>query len=136
VLVILDTNVLVSAVVSPSSTCARLLRAVRQREVACAVSPSLLGELEAALARPKLRRYVTVGEASRYSAELRTLCDVVREPAVAVGVTRDPKDDYLVALALAVGADLLVSGDRDLIEAGLVKPVVVTPRDAVERLRL
>lgn len=135
-LVILDTNVLVSAVISPRSTCALLLHAVRQGQLDCVVSPALVGELEGALGKRKVVPYLSARQAGRYVDELRTLCQVVPDPGGAGGMTRDPKDDYLVALALAVGADLLVSGDRDLLEAGLVKPVVATPRDAVERLGL
>ncbi len=133
-LVILDANVLVSAAMSPHSTCAQLLRAVRRRQLDCAASPTLLGELEKALASRKVSARVSAKQAGRYIDELRTLCEMTPDAGGATGATRDPKDDYLVALALAVGADLLVSGDKDLLDAGLVKPVVVTPRDAVERL--
>ncbi|MBV9364918.1 MAG: hypothetical protein JO286_12005 [Solirubrobacterales bacterium] len=51
-------------------------------------------------------------------------------------VCRDPHDDYLVALAIIAGAELLVSGDDDLLA---VEPAgggleVVTPRQLVDRL--
>jgi len=46
---------------------------------------------------------------------------------------RDPGDEYLVALAGVVGADLIVSGDRDLLDARTT-PMVVTPRVLLARL--
>jgi predicted nucleic acid-binding protein len=49
-------------------------------------------------------------------------------------VCRDPRDDYLVALAVATHADAIVTGDHDLLE--LVEPPVsvLTPRALTERL--
>ncbi len=45
------------------------------------------------------------------------------------GLTADPDDDYLVALARAAGADYLVSGDRHLLELTDPEPPVLTPRE-------
>ncbi len=51
------------------------------------------------------------------------------------GVTRDPKDDAIVACAREAGADYIVSGDRDLLDLGEYKGTrVVTPREFVEML--
>jgi predicted nucleic acid-binding protein len=49
-------------------------------------------------------------------------------------VTRDPDDDYLVALAYESEADVLVSGDRDLLETQGLDVEVISPREFVERL--
>jgi len=53
-------------------------------------------------------------------------------------VTRDPGDDYLVALAVAAdadaGADALVSGDRDLTDLTGAGVAVLTPRGLIEQL--
>ncbi|MBB4665057.1 hypothetical protein [Conexibacter arvalis] len=46
-------------------------------------------------------------------------------------VTRDPADDYLVALARAQQVDAIVSGDRDLVEAGIERPPVQRPADFI-----
>lgn len=47
--------------------------------------------------------------------------------------TRDPGDDYLIALAHA-GSAVLVSGDHDLTEAGISEPPVLRPRQLTEQL--
>jgi len=49
-------------------------------------------------------------------------------------VCRDPRDDYLVALAVATHAGAIVTGDRDLLD--IVEPpvAVLTPRALTERL--
>jgi predicted nucleic acid-binding protein len=56
------------------------------------------------------------------------------DPLDIPSVTRDPKDDYLVALAREAGADSLVSGDPDL--TSLADPVlrVMTPRELLDLL--
>jgi len=49
-------------------------------------------------------------------------------------VTRDRKDDYLVALGRQENVDAIVSGDRDLLDAGLEEAPVWTPRELADRL--
>ena len=50
-------------------------------------------------------------------------------------VCRDPADDHVLALALAANADMIVSGDEDLlILESFAGIAIVTPADAVKRL--
>ncbi|HVM34186.1 MAG TPA: putative toxin-antitoxin system toxin component, PIN family, partial [Actinomycetota bacterium] len=60
---VLDPNVIISALLSPAPSPAKLLRAWQQGEFELIVSPTLLGELETALAYPKLRKRITSEEA-------------------------------------------------------------------------
>ena len=56
-------------------------------------------------------------------------------------LSRDPKDDIYLSLALAVSADYLVTGDKDLLsiesekldQAGFKNFSIVTPRDHLDR---
>lgn len=48
-------------------------------------------------------------------------------------VTRDPDDDYLVALARKSDADVLVTGDRDLLDLEQIDVEVLAPREFVEQ---
>lgn len=59
---------------------------------------------------------------------------MVEDPVDVPAITRDPKDDYLVALALRERVDALVSGDRDLLDAGLGAPPIWSPREAADRI--
>jgi predicted nucleic acid-binding protein len=59
---------------------------------------------------------------------------MLRDPPDPVAVTRDPNDDYLVALAIAAQADALVSGDRDLTDLQDPPVSVLTPRTFLDRL--
>jgi len=83
------------------------------------VSPRLLHELQAVLARERFRRYFTYEEATEYVSWLHHRAEVVRDPAEDVvrgAVEADPDDEYLVGLAGTLGGDsYLLSVDRHLL---------------------
>jgi putative PIN family toxin of toxin-antitoxin system len=130
--VVLDPNALVSAALSDLGPSSQLLRAARAGRFELVVCPTLLRELGHVLARPRLRRYLSVDEAIRYLEGVSRLATLADDPPQSSPRSRDPNDDYLLALTDSCGADLLVSGDKDLTELNL--PFVVTPREALERL--
>jgi predicted nucleic acid-binding protein len=84
------------------------------------VSPRLLHELQAVLARERFRRYFTYEEATEYVSWLHHGAEVVRDPAEDVvrgAVEADPDDEYLVGLAGTLGgASYLLSVDRHLLD--------------------
>jgi putative PIN family toxin of toxin-antitoxin system len=127
---ILDTNVLISALISPMGTPARLLVAAEKGSYELIVSDRLLGEMEDVLRREKFRRYVTPRNVTDYLLRLRLASTRAKEGEV-FPVSSDAKDDYLFALALASGADFLVSGDGHLLDMPpVLTPVpVLTPSD-------
>jgi putative PIN family toxin of toxin-antitoxin system len=132
--VVVDPNVLVSAVIAPDGTSAALIRAGfagRYRIVAC---PALIDELAEVLTRPKLARYVSAEEAAAFVDAIFGAVEMHDDPEIRQQVLRDPDDEYLVALANEASADLIVSGDHDLLDAS-VTPAVVDPRELLERLQ-
>lgn len=98
------------------------------------VSPRLLAELTGVLLRDRFRRYVIAAEVRELVADLAAVATVIRDPPDPVAITRDPNDDYLVALAVAAQADALVSGDRDLTDPQDPPVPVLTPRTFLDRL--
>jgi putative PIN family toxin of toxin-antitoxin system len=132
--VVVDPNVFVSAVIQPAGTSAAVIRAGlagRYRFIAC---PALVDELAAVLGRPKLSPYVTSEQAASFIDALLGSVEMHDNPPRQRGALRDPADEYLVALAAVANADLIVSGDRDLLDA-TVTPAVVSPRQLLERLQ-
>lgn len=127
--VVVDANVLVSAVISSAGPPRALLTAWTQERFELVASPALLEELREVLARPKLRRWVSAQAATAYLAGLGHDVLLIADPPLIPGLTPDPDDDYLVALARAAGADYLVSGDRHLLELTDPEPPVLTPRE-------
>ena len=132
--VVIDPSVFVSGLIGheggPSSL---VVAAMADEEIDVVVSPALMRELEDVLARPKIATRVRSQERAEYVARIREAADLVEDPPQAPKVVRDPKDDYLVALARAERVDAIVSGDRDLREADVDVPVL-TPRQLIERL--
>lgn len=80
------------------------------------VSPKLLYELQEVLSRDKFRRYLSMREVGEYVLWLEDGATSATDPeTVTLTITRDPRDDYLAALASSERADFLVSGDPHLL---------------------
>ncbi|WP_420621760.1 putative toxin-antitoxin system toxin component, PIN family [Candidatus Poriferisodalis sp.] len=125
---VLDANVLISAAIGfgPPRRVLHLWRTSRSFElIAC---PRLLEEVTAVLLeRPRMRRLISPAAARSHLDALIADAETMPDPADFERFTRDPNDDYLVALARLHDADVIVSGDRDLLEWEEQSPPVVTP---------
>ncbi|MBP6313039.1 MAG: putative toxin-antitoxin system toxin component, PIN family [Flavobacteriales bacterium] len=83
------------------------------------VSTELLDELKEVLQRPHLRRYFTQSEAIEFAVIFEHLGQHVDiDLSEEVSISRDPKDDYLLRMAKQSKADVLVTGDKDLLVLG------------------
>ncbi len=122
---VLDVNVLISAILSPTGTPARLLLAWQAGAFELVVSPVLLDELRRALAYPKLRRLVPASEAEAFAAWIAEAATLAPDPGGPPPVdSPDPGDAYLLTLAAASDA-VLVTGDRHLLGLADAFPVRV-----------
>ncbi len=134
--VVLDTNVLLSGLLwhgVPHT----LIERVREGTLALVSSPVLLAELAEVIARPQFETILARSNTSRERslAELRELADVIEPPPLAEPVCRDPDDDAVLALAIAATVDLIVSGDRDLLDLQRFQDIaIVTPAEALRRI--
>ena len=132
---VFDTNVFVAAVTSREGVCARLLLAAATGRYHLVVSPMLLDELSAVLDRPRFRKHLSEQDAHRFVEMIRELAEVVDDPLEGGDpITSDPDDDFVVALAEAVGADGLISGDLHLTTLRRRGLTVMTPRDLLNAL--
>lgn len=137
--IVLDTNVVLSALLwrgTPND----LLRAIRRREhVQLFASPVLLEELGEVLARPSpSHRLALIGRAAHeVLAEYIDAVDLVTPLSVPSVVVADADDDHVIAAAVAADADLLVSGDRDLLALGSHGRIrIVDPAEAIRLIEL
>jgi putative PIN family toxin of toxin-antitoxin system len=124
--VVLDPNVLISSLISKGVT-AQVVDAWLVSNTFDVVACSLLvAELEGVLAREK---FAGIDAETRRGLidRVRIESDSFDDPVLEIGVTRDPGDDYLIALARASHATFLVSGDKDLHAANAADVNVVTP---------
>ena len=85
-------------------------------ELQAVTSPKLPANVGAVLGRPRLRRYLSTYEATRYVDDLAALTVQLGDPAERhAAVFRDPREDYLVALAQSSNAEAVFTGDLDLL---------------------
>lgn len=121
---VLDSNVLISGLLSPSGAPAEVLRRWEQGAFELVLSRWLLDELKRALGYPKLRRRIPEDQAAAFLRWLEASGTLTLDPEQTSSVrSEDPGDDYLIALAAGERA-LLVSGDRHLLALADRIPVV------------
>ena len=113
---VLDTNVLVSALISPGGPSAALVLELRAGAFELVASPTLLAELREVLGREKFRRYVTEAEVIAYVDLIGHEATILDDPATSRRPLSVDPDEYLVDLARAAAADVLVSGDAHLLD--------------------
>lgn len=100
-------------------------------------SPALLAELADVLGRAKFDAILAKTNTSRERslAEVRQLAEVIEPPPLPQPVCRDPDDDQVLALVLAAKADLIVTGDDDLLSLGNFEGMpIVAPAEALLRV--
>jgi uncharacterized protein len=135
--VVLDTNVFVSALISPQRYPAAILKALRSGLFTLLASPPVNEEIIEVLNRPRIRDRYGLGErifdVSFILWEVAEL--VVHLPEVQV--CSDPDDDKFLATAVGGKTDFLVTGDvGDLLHLREYKGVaIVSPREFISRLR-
>lgn len=131
---VLDTNILLSALLTRGTPPDLLYQAWRQGDFELVSSAAQIEEVTRVLDYPHLRERVRSAEVAILVDGLKTLTTLA-EYLPDIQVSRDADDDKILATALAGQADYLVSGDKDLLclpETCGVK--IVTPRDAIDIL--
>ena len=127
-LVILDTNVLLSALRTETTPPALILDAWRAGRFLLVTSSEQIDEFKRAARYPKLRAILPRNAVGRVVNQLRAT-DLRLERLRRVGQSPDPGDDYLLAMAGAAGADFLVTGDRALLALRRIGGTkIVSPR--------
>lgn len=111
--VVLDTNVVLSALVSRAGITAAIRQAWQRGQIVPLVSAATVQELLRVLAYPKFR--LTANEQQELLADYLPCAQTVRVVTTPeVPACRDPFDVPFLQLAMAGHADVLVSGDKDL----------------------
>ncbi len=126
--VVVDTNVFVSLLIRPGDTLDSFIACLDQNATIL-YSTETLTELVDVLRRGKFAKYTDPQEVAalvEWVAEAGELVTVERE----IALSRDPKDNKFLSLAVAGQADYLVSGDKDLRVLGKIDSIpIVTPAE-------
>lgn len=110
---VLDTNVVVGAVLFKGSIARRALRkAITEGDVF--ISEAIITELTDVFNRPRFDKYLSLN--TRTSALLKFLAATqILEVKESITACRDPKDDKFLELAVSAQANVLLSNDKDLL---------------------
>ena len=133
---VVDTNVLLSGLFW-HGTPHVLLEQARGGALTLVSSLSLLAEIAEVLNRPKFRAILNRSntDPEQTLAVLRQLTEIFDPPPLSAPVSRDPSDDAVLALATASEADLIISGDADLLTLGSYAGIpIIDPAEAIIRI--
>ena len=119
--IVLDTNVMVSAILSPRSTSAQIIRLVLDGVVNLIISHDILDETLRVIRYPKLVKLMKKNSVAlkevEYVIDRLSAIAVVTPGKLTLNVIRDdPSDNKILACAVEGEVDFIISGDRHLIE--------------------
>lgn len=130
--VVIDTNVLISGLFSTTSKPALALDRALTTGQLVATRDTLL-ELIDKLLSPKFDRYVARERRDALLLRLAPLVEIV-EVVQHVRASRDPKDDKFLEAAVNGRADVIVTGDKDLLDLNRFRGIaILAPADYVAR---
>lgn len=128
--VLLDANVLISALLLESTPPGLILQAWRSGAFELITSVPLLREIDKVLSRPKLRERIRLSEAeaAEFIFYLSTNTTLVDPDDVAEGAVSDPNDIHVIGAAAAGAVNYLVTGDAALLRiSGYRDLTIVSP---------
>ncbi|MGA2118777.1 MAG: putative toxin-antitoxin system toxin component, PIN family [Bryobacteraceae bacterium] len=133
--VVLDTNILLSSLLSPLGAPAQLLDAWERNTFTLVACDELIAELREVAGRPFFRARLRASKAELLAAGIRDFSFFCR--CLPSGpIAPDPKDSYLLALAEASQAEFLVTGDKQLLSLKRQKATrIITPAAMIEILK-
>jgi len=127
--VVLDTNVLISALLQPKGPPRAAIDAVRAAGGVLVFSEPTFDELRTRLERPKFDRYVSREGRALFLVQLDAVSERVSITGARMGC-RDPDDDKLLETAMMGEAGCLVTGDRDLLVMSPFREIpILSPAD-------
>jgi len=109
--VVLDTSVLISALISPGGWPDRLYQAWRVGRFVLVTSPEQLDEFRRVSRYPRLRPYIQPAAAGTMLNEIKLVAEMLKK-LPKVERSPDPGDNFVLAMAEAGQADYLVARDK------------------------
>jgi uncharacterized protein len=129
---VLDTNVIISAVLSPRSVPRQAFDLAFMQGIVL-ILESTIAELNDVLHRPRFKRYISEAERSQFLAKYIRDAVLVEVTSVIVGC-RDSKDNKFLELAVSGNAKCIITGDADLLVLHPFRNIfVVTPQSFISQ---
>ena len=131
-IVFIDTNVLISSLLHRYSIPHRAILKSTNYPYFGVVSDYCLKELDAVIHNKFTNRYLELRKTlSEFLPTLNvvTTCSEVYDVEL---LLRDPNDRLILRAALQIDADILITGDKDLLDLTITKPKIITPREFID----
>lgn len=109
--VVIDTNIVVSALLTPGGKPAAIIDAWLDGKFTLLTCGAHLDELRATLEKPRVAEFIKPHKAGRLINQIKRFAEDL-DPLPRVERSSDPSDDFLLALSEAGMADFLVTGDK------------------------
>lgn len=129
-LIVIDTNVLLSAVLSPNGTARQALDKAYQH-FKIAQSEETYKELKTRIYKPKFNKYISDQDREQFLEVVKKSSNFI-EITSQINICRDPDDNKFLELAKDCNAEYLITGDQDLLSLKTLAEYqnqIITPRD-------
>ncbi|HNS79810.1 MAG TPA: putative toxin-antitoxin system toxin component, PIN family [Syntrophorhabdus sp.] len=139
--VVLDTNIIISAILSPKSKAASIVKLVLDGKLHLVIAPAMWRELHAVLQYPKLQALMKRNDVSM--DEVKDLLYKIERMAITAPgakkvdrITKDTSDNIFLSCAVEGKADFIISGDSHLKEVKVFQGVeIVSPDVFIKMIR-
>ena len=128
--IVIDTNLLVSAILTPGGNPAKILKLILERKLNLIISPAILKEARQVFNYPKLIKLLEKNKIT--SAEVDGFLDKMSKIAVITpgqlnvdAIPEDPADNKILACAVEGGADYIISGDHHLTDLKIFQGIKI-----------
>ena len=131
--IVLDTNVFISGILSPNRAPAQILDLVLSGECKLVISPQIIQEIHRVTQYPGIirlmkKRQIKLEELADTILKIFNLSRITPGAVKVQGVCSDPQDDMFLACALEGQADIIISGDKHLLDLKSYQGIIiVTP---------
>jgi uncharacterized protein len=127
---VLDTNVLISAILSPRGKPAFILKLALGEVVELVLSRAIIEEMQKVLHYPKLlkllkRNKVSVEDVESFIDNLKIIAEITKGELVIDVIKDDPTDNIILSCAVEGGVDFIISGDSHLLNLANFKEIEI-----------
>ncbi|MEH2193951.1 MAG: putative toxin-antitoxin system toxin component, PIN family [Nostoc sp.] len=132
-LIVIDTNVLISAALSPNGTARKALDKV-YKEFKIAQSDETYQELNTRIYKPKFDKYISDEDRQDFLNIVKKYSQFI-EIKSQINTCRDPNDNKFLELAKDANAEFIITGDQDLLSLKTLAEYqnqIITPREFLD----
>jgi putative PIN family toxin of toxin-antitoxin system len=132
--IVLDTNIIISGLLSETGPPGMLLKLWLEGKYELLISKAQLNELSRVFEYKKIRERIPSDQAADFLGQLSSLA-IVTDPLLNINLSPDPDDNAILAVAIESQADFIVSGDKtDLLSLNKAEGIpIITARQAIQR---